>query len=76
MVKIHLIKSWMAKGENLEEAVCNGIVIADSGKDIVLAPEHTYLRVRGGKEERCRTHYEMLQRYVTQGFKIVYERKK
>jgi len=76
MVKMKTINSWMAHGENLEEAVCNGIIVTHEGKDVTLAPEHPYLRIKGSKEELCRTHYEMLQRYVTQGVKVIYERNK
>jgi len=75
MTKFKTINSWMVKCENLEEAVCSGIIVAHEGKDVVLAPEHSYLRIKGSKEELCRTHFEVLQRYVTQGIKIVYERK-
>lgn len=66
----------MTKGQNLEEVLCSGIIVWHEGKEVVLAPEHTYLRQKGSKEETCRTHYEMLQRYVTQGVKVIYERKK
>ena len=75
MVKFRVINSWMVKGENLEEAVCSGIIVWHDGKEVVLAPEHAYLRQKGSKEELCRTHFEVLQRYVTQGIKVVYERK-
>jgi len=77
MTKFKTINSWMVKGENLEEAVCSGIIVWHDGKEVVLAPEHAYLRQKGSnsKDELCRTHFEVLQRYVTQGIKVVYERK-
>jgi hypothetical protein len=77
MVRVHIVNSWMAQGQNLEEAVCEGIVVVDKGKEVVLAPQHKYLRAKNARDDNvCRTHYEVLQRYVRQGIKIVYHNKK
>jgi hypothetical protein len=77
MKNIHIVSSWMAHGENLEEALCEGITVVNEGKDVVLAPQHKYLRAKNARDDNiCRTHYEVLQRYVSQGIKIVYHNKK
>jgi hypothetical protein len=64
--------SWIAKGENLEDAVCEGVVLWHEGKEVVIAPEHSYLRRKDThpKDTRCQTHLELIENYIKNGFEI------